>query len=122
MESDVHYIAFLEALKNEENDGSRGENKLEYSYQLKEEKKITTTPLLDYLANKKNERKEEKRKKIDDRKKNREDEKQKKRISIVKNIPPSIKEEDKVMLAVLVCSSNIKLYFSCCRKMKLLFV
>ncbi|CAO1349078.1 unnamed protein product [Diamesa serratosioi] len=93
IEDEPHYINFLESLKTEEADGQKPEPKLEYSYQIKDDKKITSTPLLEFIANKYQEKRDQKRKKNDDRKKNREDEKQKKKIQIAKHIPESIKEE-----------------------------
>lgn len=39
------------------------------------DKKITSTPLLEYLASKKQERREERRKKLDEKKKQRDDDK-----------------------------------------------
>ena len=93
IEEEPHYINFLESLKTEEADGQKPEPKLEYSYQIKDDKKITSTPLLEFIANKYQEKRDQKRKKNDDRKKNREDEKQKKKIQIAKHIPESIKEE-----------------------------
>ncbi|CAO1313326.1 unnamed protein product [Diamesa hyperborea] len=93
IEEEPHYINFLESLKTEEADGQKPEPKLEYSYQIKDDKKITSTPLLEFIANKYQEKRDQKRKKNDDRKKNRDDEKQKKKIQIAKHIPESIKEE-----------------------------
>lgn len=93
IEEEPHYINFLESMKTEEADGQKPEPKLEYSYQIKDDKKITSTPLLEFIANKYQEKRDQKRKKNDDRKKNREDEKQKKKIQIAKHIPESIKEE-----------------------------
>lgn len=43
------------------------------------DKKITTTPLLEFLANKKQERRDERRRKIEDKKKQRDDDKTRKK-------------------------------------------
>lgn len=48
IDADSHYIAFLEALKNAENE-TKSESKMEFSYQLKEDTEITSTPLLEFL-------------------------------------------------------------------------
>lgn len=57
------------------------------------EKKITSTPLLEYIANKKVERREERKKKIDERKRQRDDERSRKKSQVVKAIPSSIREQ-----------------------------
>lgn len=57
------------------------------------EKKITSTPLLEYIASKKVERREERKKKIDERKRQREDDRSRKKSQVVKSIPSSIREQ-----------------------------
>lgn len=94
IETDTHFMQFLESLKQNEVETGKQEMKLEYSYQIKDDKKITSTPLLEYIASKKQARREERRKKIDDRKKQRDDEKLRKHNQVAKNIPASIQEED----------------------------
>lgn len=66
IESDSYYVSFLESLKNQEIDSSVAQSKTEYSYQPPDNtvKKITTTPLLEYLKVRKQEKqrlKDEKR-------------------------------------------------------------
>ncbi|XP_012540371.1 regulator of nonsense transcripts 3A isoform X2 [Monomorium pharaonis] len=58
IESDSYYISFLENLKNQEVDSSITQSKTEYSYQPSDNivKKITTTPLLEYLKLRKQEK------------------------------------------------------------------
>ncbi|KAG5322554.1 REN3A protein, partial [Pseudoatta argentina] len=58
IESDSYYISFLENLKNQEIDSSIAQSKTEYSYQPPDNtvKKITTTPLLEYLKLRKQEK------------------------------------------------------------------
>ncbi|XP_018370775.1 PREDICTED: regulator of nonsense transcripts 3A-like isoform X1 [Trachymyrmex cornetzi] len=58
IESDSYYISFLENLKNQEIDSSVAQSKTEYSYQPPDNtvKKITTTPLLEYLKIRKQEK------------------------------------------------------------------
>lgn len=114
IETDPHFMQFLESLKQQD-DGETGkpEMKLEYSYQIKDgkwetymevmptklllqlfaDKKITSTPLLEYIASKKLARREERRKRIEDRKKQREDDKVRKQNQVSKAIPASIQEE-----------------------------
>lgn len=60
------------------------------------DQKITSTPLLEYLANVKQERRDERKRKSDERKKNRDEDKQRKRDKVAKTIPESIAEEAKV--------------------------
>lgn len=65
---------------------------MEFSFQLKDDKKITSTPLLEFLAAAKEEKREAKKKKIDDKKKQRDEDKQRKKKEVAKNIPEPIKE------------------------------
>lgn len=57
------------------------------------EKKITSTSLLEYIANKKVERREERKKKIDERKRQRDYERNRKKNQVAKAIPSSIREQ-----------------------------
>lgn len=59
-------------------------------------KAITSTPLLEYLANLKQERRDERKRKVEERKTRRDDEKQRKRTQVAKSIPKSIAEDAKV--------------------------
>ncbi|KZC05192.1 Regulator of nonsense transcripts 3A [Dufourea novaeangliae] len=58
IESDPYYISFLESLKNQEADSNVAQPKTEYSYQPPDNtpKKVTTTPLLEYLKQRKQEK------------------------------------------------------------------
>lgn len=61
IETEQHFISFLEQLKNEEeSEGQKNEPKLEFSYQLKDDKKITSTPLIEFLSAKNQERRDNK--------------------------------------------------------------
>lgn len=120
IENEPHYLTFLESLKEEEADG-KTELKMEYSFQIKDGKilngkhflvsfdlstvlfvlvsidqKITSTPLLEYLANVRQERRDERKRKIEDRKRHREEEKQRKKNQLVKSLPKTIEEDVKV--------------------------
>lgn len=114
IESDPDFIKFLNYLNGEGGD-AKPDTKMEYSYQIKDgkhfvwkmwdfdrymnvvcwflEKKITSTPLLEYIANKKVERREERKKKIDDRKRQRDEERNRKKNQVAKLIPSSIREQ-----------------------------
>ncbi|XP_055537136.1 regulator of nonsense transcripts 3B [Wyeomyia smithii] len=90
---DTHFLAFQEAQEQEEKESAgKSKSKLEYSYQIKDEKKITSTPLLEFIAQKKQEKREEKRRKMEEKKKQRKEERQKKSQS-GKQIVEVIKEE-----------------------------
>lgn len=60
------------------------------------DQKITSTPLLEYLANVRQERRDERKRKIEDRKRAREEEKQRKKNQISKSMPKTIEEDAKV--------------------------
>lgn len=98
MESDAHYISFVESLNTEQNEAGKQEAKLEFSYQFKDDKKITKTPLLEFLHQKKKEHRDEQKRKNDERKKRREDERQRKKNSVAKSIPAPIQEEESKIL------------------------
>lgn len=63
------------------------------------DQKITSTPLLEYLANVRQERRDERKRKIEDRKRHREEEKQRKKNQVAKSMPKTIEEDVKVMRA-----------------------
>ncbi|XP_058462622.1 regulator of nonsense transcripts 3B [Malaya genurostris] len=93
IEVDTHFKAFQEALELEEKESTgKSKSKLEYSYQIKDEKKITSTPLLEFIAQKRLEKREEKRRKMEEKKKQRKEERQKK-SQVGKPITEAIKEE-----------------------------
>ncbi|XP_015587422.1 regulator of nonsense transcripts 3B [Cephus cinctus] len=58
LEADPYYISFLESLKNLESESGTGQPKTEYSYQPSDnsQKKVTTTPLLEFLKQRKQEK------------------------------------------------------------------
>ncbi|XP_012284926.1 regulator of nonsense transcripts 3A isoform X2 [Orussus abietinus] len=58
IESDPYYVSFLESLKNQEADSGVSQPKTEYSYQPPDNtpKKVTSTPLLEYLKQRKQEK------------------------------------------------------------------
>lgn len=58
IESEQHYLDFLEQLKKEEETDLKNEPKLEFSYKLKDDKKITLTPLIEFLAAKNREKRD----------------------------------------------------------------
>lgn len=92
IESEQHYINFLQKLE-EDREACKSEYKLEFSLQPKDDKKITSTPLLQFLMNKKMERREEQKKRNEDNRRKREEEKQKRRNRVAKGVPSAIKEE-----------------------------
>lgn len=94
IEADSHYIAFMEALKIAETE-TKSESKMEFSYKLKEDTEITSTPLLEYLESKKKEKIAEKKRKADEKKKKRDDDRQARKKQVAKSIPEPIKEETK---------------------------
>ncbi|KAK2584064.1 hypothetical protein KPH14_006511 [Odynerus spinipes] len=82
IESDPYYISFLESLKNQEADSTTAQPKTEYSYQPADNtiKKVTTTPLLEYLKQRKqekqrlrDEKREERRRRDLERRRTKED-------------------------------------------------
>ena len=61
IETEQHFLNFLEMLKKEDDaENQKNEPKLEYSFQLKDDKKITSTPLLEFIAAVKEEKREAK--------------------------------------------------------------
>lgn len=107
IETDPDFIKFLNYLNGEAGD-AKPEMKMEYSYQIKDEKKITSTPLLEYIANKKVERREERKKKIDERKRNRDEERNRKKNQVAKLIPSSIREQEEDGIIVRVVKSRAR--------------
>ncbi|KAJ6640944.1 Regulator of nonsense transcripts 3B [Pseudolycoriella hygida] len=105
VETDPDFIRFMTFLNGDIGD-VKPEMKMEYSYQIKDEKKITSTPLLEYIANKKMERREERKKRIDDRKRQRDDERNRKKNQVAKSIPSRIQEQDEDGIIVRVLKSR----------------
>lgn len=60
------------------------------------DQKITSTPLLEYIANVKQERRDDRKRKIEDRKRQRDEEKHRKKNQVAKSIPKAIAEDAKV--------------------------
>ncbi|XP_076632794.1 UPF3 regulator of nonsense mediated mRNA decay [Colletes latitarsis] len=82
IESDPYYVSFLESLKNQEAESNVAQPKTEYSYQPPDNtpKKVTTTPLLEYLKQRKqekqrlrDEKREERRRRDLERRRTKED-------------------------------------------------
>lgn len=52
---------FLDQLKKDEDtENQKPETKIEYSYQIKDDKKVTSTPLIEFLSAKKEEKRDAK--------------------------------------------------------------
>lgn len=127
IETDPDFMKFLTLLNGDGVGDVKPEMKMEYSYQIKDgklfgatrrlvnkkndfffvEKKITSTPLLEFIANKKVERREERKKKIDDRKRQRDDDRNRKKSQVAKSIPSSIREQV-IDFRVAISASEIK--------------
>ncbi|XP_058801801.1 regulator of nonsense transcripts 3A isoform X2 [Phymastichus coffea] len=82
IESDPYYINFLESIKHQETEAGNTQPKTEYSFQLNDHatKKVTSTPLLDFLKQKKqekqrirDEKREEKRRRDLERKRSKDE-------------------------------------------------
>ncbi|XP_017149358.1 regulator of nonsense transcripts 3B [Drosophila miranda] len=77
IEAEAHYQAFLQKLADEREEASRiGEVKIDLTFDRKSDDRVRSTPLLQYLANKKEKRREEARKRNEEKKKHREEQKQ----------------------------------------------
>ncbi|XP_034654862.1 regulator of nonsense transcripts 3A [Drosophila subobscura] len=77
IESEPHYQAFLQKLADEREEATRmGEVKIDLTFDRKSDDRVRSTPLLQYLANKKEKRREEARKRNEEKKKHREEQKQ----------------------------------------------
>ncbi|XP_014213446.1 regulator of nonsense transcripts 3A [Copidosoma floridanum] len=101
IESDPYYINFLESLKNQEADVTNSQPKTEYSFQPSDHtpKKVTTTPLLDFLKQRKqekqrlrDEKREEKRRRDMERKKTKDEPLVSK---VLKNMEDKEREKDR---------------------------
>jgi regulator of nonsense transcripts 3 len=61
IENEQHFLNFLDQLKkDEEAENQKPESKIEYSYQIKDDKKVTSTPLIEFLSAKKGEKRDAK--------------------------------------------------------------
>ncbi|XP_058055038.1 regulator of nonsense transcripts 3A [Anopheles bellator] len=96
IESDVHFIAFKEALEAEEQEAQHGRGTQEFNFNLEPEEKIKTTPLLEYVAQRKQERQDERRRKQEEKRKVRDEERHGRKTQIAKSMPEAIKEEREV--------------------------
>ncbi|XP_017045346.1 regulator of nonsense transcripts 3B [Drosophila ficusphila] len=77
IESESHYQEFIQRLADEREEASRmGEVKIEFNFDRRADEKVKSTPLLQYLANKKEKRREEARKRNEEKRKQREEQKQ----------------------------------------------
>ncbi|XP_017001984.2 regulator of nonsense transcripts 3B [Drosophila takahashii] len=77
IESEAHYQEFVQRLADEREEASRaGDVKLDFSFDRRADEKVKSTPLLQYLANKKEKRREEARKRNEEKRKQREEQKQ----------------------------------------------
>lgn len=79
IEQESHYQQFLAKLEEDREAAKGGESKLEFSLDRKKEEKITSTPLLQYLANKKEKRREEAKRRQEEKRRQRDDDKEKKK-------------------------------------------
>uniref|UniRef100_A0A182NI61 UPF3 domain-containing protein n=1 Tax=Anopheles dirus TaxID=7168 RepID=A0A182NI61_9DIPT len=93
IETDTHFIAFKEALEIEAQEALHGRGTQEFSFKLEQEEKTTTTPLLEYIAQRKQEKRDERRRKQDEKRRMREEERFMKKAQIAKAIPDAIQEE-----------------------------
>uniref|UniRef100_A0A0A1WFY7 Regulator of nonsense transcripts 3A n=1 Tax=Zeugodacus cucurbitae TaxID=28588 RepID=A0A0A1WFY7_ZEUCU len=81
IEQEPHYQQFLTKLEEDREAAKGSENKLEFSLDRKKEEKITSTPLLQYLANKKEKRREEAKRRQEEKRRQRDDDKEKRKQS-----------------------------------------
>ncbi|XP_036330372.1 regulator of nonsense transcripts 3B [Rhagoletis pomonella] len=79
IEQEPHYQQFLAKLEEDREAAKGGECKLEFSLDRKKEEKITSTPLLQYLANKKEKRREEAKRRQEEKRRQREEDKEKRK-------------------------------------------
>ncbi|XP_052838151.1 regulator of nonsense transcripts 3B [Drosophila gunungcola] len=77
IESEPHYQEFIQRLADEREEASRmGDVKIDFCFDRRADEKVKSTPLLQYLANKKEKRREEARKRNEEKRKQREEQKQ----------------------------------------------
>ncbi|XP_049541743.1 regulator of nonsense transcripts 3A [Anopheles darlingi] len=96
IESDPLFIAFKEALEEEEREAQQGRGTQEFSFNLEPEEKIVMTPLLEFVAQRKLEKRDERRRKQEEKRKAREEERSMRKSQIAQAIPESIKEEKEI--------------------------
>ncbi|KAH8402183.1 hypothetical protein KR009_010391 [Drosophila setifemur] len=74
IESESHYQEFIQRLAEEREEASRlGDVKIDFNFERRTDEKCKTTPLIQYLANKKEKRREEARKRNEEKRKQREE-------------------------------------------------
>ncbi|XP_039480679.1 regulator of nonsense transcripts 3B [Drosophila santomea] len=77
IEDEPHYQEFIKRLAEEREEASRmGDVKIDFNFDRRTDEKVKSTPLLQYLANKKEKRREEARKRNEEKRKQREEQKQ----------------------------------------------
>ncbi|XP_017090285.2 regulator of nonsense transcripts 3B [Drosophila bipectinata] len=77
IESEPHYQEFIQRLADEREEASRlGDVKIDFNFERRLDENCKSTPLLQYLANKKEKRREEARKRNEEKRKQREEQKQ----------------------------------------------
>lgn len=77
IESESHYQEFIQRLADEREEASRlGDVKIDFNFERRLDENCKSTPLLQYLANKKEKRREEARKRNEEKRKQREEQKQ----------------------------------------------
>ncbi|XP_004526449.1 regulator of nonsense transcripts 3B [Ceratitis capitata] len=87
IEQESHYQNFITKLEEEREAAKSGECKLEFSLDRKKEEKITSTPLLQYLANKKEKRREDAKRRQEEKRRQRDEDKEKrKQVQVTKII------------------------------------
>lgn len=76
IEKEPHFQEFLQKLAEEREEANRlGDVKIDFNFESRNEEKVKSTPLLQYLANKKEKRREELRKRNEEKRKHREEQK-----------------------------------------------
>ncbi|XP_030245193.1 regulator of nonsense transcripts 3B, partial [Drosophila navojoa] len=76
IEKEPHFQEFLQKLAEEREEASRlGDVKIDFNFESRNDEKVKSTPLLQYLANKKEKRREELRKRNEEKRKHREEQK-----------------------------------------------
>uniref|UniRef100_A0A182PDJ8 UPF3 domain-containing protein n=1 Tax=Anopheles epiroticus TaxID=199890 RepID=A0A182PDJ8_9DIPT len=93
IEADTHFIAFKEALEKEQQEALHGRGTQEFSFKIEQEEKTTTTPLLEYIAQRKQEKRDERRRKQEEKRRMREEERNMRKTQIARAIPDAIEEE-----------------------------
>ncbi|XP_035905449.1 regulator of nonsense transcripts 3B-like [Anopheles stephensi] len=93
IETDTHFLAFKEALEAEEQEALHGRGTQEFSFKIEHEEKTTTTPLLEFIAQRKQEKRDEKRRKQEEKRRMRDEERHMRKTQIARSIPDAICEE-----------------------------